>query len=74
MSTAMSKISLETASYSELGDLSGIDKAVWSRWFNGKKSPSLDTLRPVAEKLGVSLWVLVRQFEKRRDRVLAEKN
>lgn len=69
----MNKISLETASYSELDELSGIDRAVWSRWFNGKQSPSLDSLRPIAEKLGVSLWVLVRQFEKRRDRILAER-
>jgi transcriptional regulator with XRE-family HTH domain len=37
-------------SLSQMADKSGVAIETWSRWFHGKRSPSLDTLITVAPK------------------------
>lgn len=56
--------------YSELSKKTGIDKAQWSRWFNGKQSPTLEALEEIAEQEGVSASNLIKAFLERKERVM----
>ncbi|MBE9018891.1 hypothetical protein C7Y66_10985 [Chroococcidiopsis sp. CCALA 051] len=48
-----------------------VDVATWSRWLNGSRSPTLDTLRCLAESLDMPLLDLIEAFEERRSRTIA---
>lgn len=53
-------------SYSALAEMTGVDAPTWSKWLNGTRSPTLDTLRGVARDLSMSLAEFVEVFEERR--------
>ncbi len=53
-------------SYSVLAEMTGVDAPTWSKWLNGTRSPTLDTLRGVAGALDMSLAEFVAAFEERR--------
>lgn len=68
----MKKLDFARASYSQLHAATGIDPAVWSRWFNRKQSPTLSVLEEIAEKLDMPLLKLIKAFLERRDRAKSE--
>ena len=41
-------------SLTQLEELTGVDKPTWSKWFSGKKSPTLASLVRVAPVLGMT--------------------
>ena len=41
-------------SLSQLEELTGVDKSTWSKWFSGKKSPTLASIVKVAPALGMT--------------------
>lgn len=54
------------ASYNELQSVTGIHFSKWSIYFSGQRSPNLDTLEQIAEKLRVQPGDLTSWFLERR--------
>lgn len=61
-------------SYSALAQMTGVDAPTWSKWLNGTRSPTLDTLRGVARDLDMSLLEFVDAFEERRRWTMEHRN
>ncbi|MES1026187.1 helix-turn-helix transcriptional regulator [Gloeocapsa sp. BRSZ] len=57
-------------SYRDLRQRTGIQISNWSKWFNGTMSPTLDTLRRIANDLDMPLLELIEAFEERRSRTI----
>lgn len=57
-----------TASYRELEEITSIDKATWSRWFNRKASPNLRTLEKLAKVFDMHVIEFIEAFYKRQNR------
>lgn len=57
----------------ELGRLTGIGRSTWSQWFSGQREPRQDLKTKAANKLGMEYDEFWEAFQKRRDRVKAEK-
>ncbi len=53
-------------SYRDLRQRTGIQISNWSKWFNGGISPTLDTLRKIANDLNMPFFELIEAFEERR--------
>jgi transcriptional regulator with XRE-family HTH domain len=60
-------------SYRELRERTGIEIAEWSKYFNGGKSPTLDSLRKVATRLEMPLLEFIEAFEERRSLTMQRK-
>ncbi len=61
-------------SYSALVHKTGVDAPTWSKWLNGTRSPTLDTMRGVAADLDMSLLEFVDAFEERRRRTIGQRS
>lgn len=59
-------------SYAKLRDITGIDRAVWSRYFNGKQNPEWETMESIAQQLGLEFDEFVVAFLDRRKRTIAK--
>jgi transcriptional regulator with XRE-family HTH domain len=62
-----------SSTYSRLHRRTKIDPSIWSKWFNGETSPTLDTLRKAAEGLEMSLIELIEAFEERRAQTMRDR-
>lgn len=74
--TKKSNINKETflrLTLSVLSEETDVDIATWSKWLNGTRSPTLDTLRKLAFDLGMPLMEFVEVFEERRSRTMQNK-
>lgn len=74
--TKKSNIDKETflkLTLSVLSEETEVDIATWSRWLNGTRSPTLDTLRKLALDLGMPLMEFIEVFEERRARTMQNK-
>jgi transcriptional regulator with XRE-family HTH domain len=61
-------------SYSELFDLTGIDRATWSRYFNAKQNPTWETLEAIARSLDLDFLECIVAFLERRQETLARRD
>lgn len=69
----MDKQEFMDASYSQLQRISGVDRAVWSRYFNRETDPSLASLDAIAQKLGIDENDFIAWFRERRDRQVQQR-
>jgi len=63
---SVSKEKFLQLSYRDLRQRTGIQISNWSKWFNGGISPTLDTLRKIANDLNMPFFELIEAFEERR--------
>ena len=56
----------------EFCELTGYERQAVAKWFSGAASPGLDTLRVVAEKLGISRWEIVRAMDGEEPKLVTE--
>ena len=60
-------------SYRDLQDRTQVDIRHWSRWFNGKYTPNLETLEKIAIALEIPVPKLVEAFLEKRSRTMQSK-
>lgn len=63
-----------TLTLSVLSKKTEVDIATWSKWLNGTRSPTLDTLRKLALDMDMPLIEFIEAFEERRSRTMKRKD